>query len=182
MCKRADCPNLAKGQDYANKNSKLRHWEEVKDDPHFNKALDMMPDGFHAKPYRLWAAKPQKRRLEPSVDEGQIADKREEIRRKWEAIPEPRPSLFDFAAQESQLDAWQELYQISRTALFASDRIKACATLLEHGKSKPKQQIELTKDESVDVDELWRRMLQLKLPGVRTEDVEAALAGLEMKQ
>lgn len=156
MCKRADCP-------FPDKAQKLRHFSEVEDNPQFNIELDLMPDKFHAKPYRLWAAKPQKRRIEPSISQDELYSKREALDAEYAALPDPKPDYMDWASFRTRHDQFWEAYKILRTSPYPTERVKALTFLAEFTKSKPKQEFEVaTRDlKGLDNVKLLEEVLEL---------------------
>lgn len=168
MCKRPDCPNPGRA-------NHLIHKDEAAQNPIFTPELDMMPDGFHAKPLRLWAAKKQKLRVEPTIKKPDLDELREQRRKQYAEIPDPKPNYFDWLALMDEEDRFWDAYWIRKTAMYPSDRLKAIAHVNESAKSKPKQSLEIlggAKD--VDLDDLLARILRAK--GVPEEQIVALVA------
>jgi len=174
MCNHPDCPTKA--------NPRSKHLKWIGDDfvtsnPDFNPDLDKMPDGWHAKPHRLWAAKPQKKRIEVAVTEEELEATRDRLMKLWSELPEPRPDPMDFAAYETRWEQWFELYRISKTAPLYGDRIKANSVLLDFAKSRPKQSFEIASNQrDVDLDDLLIRILKAK--GLGDDEIER-IAGVK---
>jgi hypothetical protein len=172
MCDRPDCPTKDRP------GSKYLKWNKdpfVTDNPLFNPELDQMPDGYHAKPQRLWAAKPQKKRLEPQITEDQLDQIKKRRREEYLSMPEPRPNYHDWLALMDEEDRFWDAFWIRKTASFPSDRLKAISQINETSKAKPKQSIELTsRTEKVDIDELLVKILRIK---GRTEEEIQSIVG-----
>ena len=123
-----------------------------------------MPDGFHAKPMRLWALKKQKKRLEPSSTPEQMGIEREDLRKAYFDLPEPRPDYFQWLVLMTDEERFWRLEELSRNAPLPGDRIKASSMLQEYGKAKPKQQIELSnaKAEDTEIAAVLRKIVAIK--------------------
>lgn len=163
MCDRDDCPR--KGQ----KASAHLRWAglpEIADHPYFTKELDMMPDGYHAKPMRIWVLKPEPKHKEiaPTASEEQIQGRIADLKEQWKALSADfRPDPLDFAAYETRWEIWEELYRLTLTAPNAAERTKAASVLLDFSKSRPKQQYEavVTNVSESDNRSLLRKALEL---------------------
>ena len=135
---------------------------EIKANPLFNPELDMAPDGWHIKPMRLWAAKKQKRRMTEEVTDAAISELRNQRRTEYQALPEPKPNYFDWLAMVDEEERFWDAYKIRKNASFAGERLKAIVSVNEASKAKPKQTIEVTKEEGVNIDLLLEKILRAK--------------------
>lgn len=171
MCKRADCPTPEKSRF-------VRSIDEVKDNPMYTPGTDDFPDGFHAKPMRLWIKKPQKKRALPSLSEDEISRKRLALDEEYAALPEPKPDYMDWASYKTRHDQFWQAYTILTTSPYLAERVKALSFLAEFTKTKPKQQFEVANidlknldnvrllEEVLELNGLPRSLAQeLKLPG-----------------
>ncbi len=157
----------------------LRHWTEVKDHERFNKELDMMPDGIHAKIYKFWDFNKKNKNRSfilpagretgcSAVERASETDvEREEQERKlkdeWEALPDPKPDFFEWGCDKSKPQVLLMLRDTAMNGRRMSDRIKAADVLLKHGKVPPKQTLEIQgKEDNVNLDELLLRICELK--------------------
>lgn len=158
MCQRPDCPTKDNPR-----SRRLKHWEYHGTNPLFNKETDMMPDGFHAKPYRLWKAKPSLRRLKHLMSSGEISELMTETEREYASLPSPKPDYMEFAALKTRRNLFESLFIISQCASFPRERNQAAGILLEYTKSKPKQELVLFEKDSSGFDnrELLAKVLQL---------------------
>ena len=171
MCYHQDCPN----KDNPRAKTFLYVSEEIKSNPLFTRELDMAPDGWHAKPMRLWAKKPQKKRAEPSASMEDLRAERDRLMEAWSKLPEPRPDPMDFAAYHTRWDQWFELRVMSKRAPLYGDRIKANSTLLDFAKTRPKQQFELLGDDlsKASDHELLRKALEANgLPAALADELK----------
>lgn len=174
MCQRPDCPTKE------NPRSRyLKYWEDVAKNPMFTKGLDMMPDGYHAKPQRLWATKPQLRHMEASLDDMQLQHKRKKMRRQYMKLPEPRPDYYAWLVQMTDEERFWDTFALTKNAEYPSDRIKAGGQLQDM-KVKPKVQLELSdggKLSGTDNLDLLRKVLELNglEPGIADQLIKPLL-------
>lgn len=156
MCKRPDCPTPERSRFVIS-------IEEAKENPMYTPGMDDLPDGFHAKPIRLWVKKPQKRRIEPSISQDELYSKRETLDAEYAALPDPKPDYMDWASYKTRHDQFWEAYKILRTSPYPAERVKALTFLAEFTKSKPKQEFEVaTRDlKGLDNQKLLEDVLEL---------------------
>lgn len=168
MCDREDCPVKD------NPRSKYLRWageDVIKGDPRFTPEMDMMPDGFHAKPIRLWALRRPKSYTDPRTNEPDFNALREKRRQEYMGLPEPRPNYYDWLALMDEEDRFWDAYWIRKTARYPSDRLKAISQVNDASKAKPKQSLEiLANAKDVDIDDLLVRLLKAK--GMSDEAIE----------
>ncbi len=173
MCQRCDNP----------KSKHLHHWEEVKDHDRFNKETDMMPDGIHAKLYKFWQYNVANKNEGWRVN--RAGTLREDLKKRqqdlWDEywkLPEPRPSYLEWACARTERDRFDLLDDRIMRARTDSILFKAIDLLLKHGKSLPKQTIELSgKEDKVDLDQLFKKLCALK--NIPTEIFEKYIGKLE---
>lgn len=168
------------------KSKHLRHWTEVKDHERFNKEVDMMPDGIHAKLYKFWDYNKSNLNRNTSPEQGgdlvrpsESREKRDsakaELMEKWLTLPEPRPDYFEWGCREYQAEVLESLRDLAINGRKVGDRIKASDTMLKHGKTPPKHTIKLEgKDEDIDVDEIFKKICEMK--GIPEQKIKEILA------
>lgn len=153
----------------------LRHWTEVKEHDRFNKEVDMMPDGIHAKLYKFWdynksnlnvSLKNPYSTVATVVRPFQTREERDsskaELMAKWLELPEPRPDYFEWGCREYQAEVLESLRDTAINGRKIGDRIKASDIMLKHGKTPPKQTLKLEgKDAEVDVEDLFKKLLEV---------------------
>jgi hypothetical protein len=142
--------------------------------PHFTPELDTMPDGVHAKTRFKW--KKVYTNLETlkhyNTKKGQ--NHCEKLKAEYDAIPEPKPEYLEWASERSRPQLFEELYRQAVSAKQGIARIKAISTILEFTKSKPKQELEVSRaDFSGELPDLFRQLAQLG--GIPSEAVEALI-------
>lgn len=133
---------------------------------------DLMPDGRLKHPRFRFHRHAQRQKFTPQ----QLLDRDADRRIRYDALPEPKPDYFEWAALESRRDQFAQLERDAFCANRPSDRLKAINTLLEFSKSKPKQVVGLETDAKPDVDwdadKIIEYGLQLKGLGITAKDLE----------
>ena len=102
---------------------------------------DIMPDGRLKHPrYRL--RRIANRTFANEAAKEYTSEETADLKNRYDALPEPRPPFFQWAAQQEVYLHYLNVKRISMHAKRDSDRIKAYSLLLEHGLAKPKQIVE----------------------------------------
>ncbi len=137
---------------------------------------DLMPDGRLKHPrFRL-----RRYRKPPQFTIPQLMERDGLRRQRYDALPEPRPDYFEWAAQETRKDQFAQLERDAFCSTRPIDRAKALGTLLEFSKSKPKQTIGVETAPATDVDwdadKIIEYGLQLKGIGISAKELEVIAA------
>ena len=163
----------------------LKNLQEVAGNPRFDPATDTMPDGIHAKLYKFWEFNKNANHdgmggtvKQVSLSPGEMEFRHRVLQKEYAELPEPRPNYMEWASFKTESDRFRLLDEMSLNARLIVHRIKATSLLLQYGKSLPKQKIELTGDEKVDLNELLRRICQLK--NIPTEEVERLIGNAQI--
>ena len=143
---------------------------------------DIMPDGRLKHPkFRLKRIRNRQNALTEARQ--YTAEKTEELKERYDALPEPRPPFFQWAAGEEVATHYANVKRIAMHATRDSDRIKACAVLLEHGLVKPKSVVENTNktEDAIDLplDKLADLLLVHLGPEVMEKKLNAYKANLQ---
>ena len=77
-----------------------------------------------------------------SVEE--IRQEQNRLWKEYDKLQLPKPDYFEWAAQASRREQFNEVHLTFMTAKSPSDRIRALTLLMEFSKSKPKQQLEVS--------------------------------------
>lgn len=126
--------------------------------------VDVMPDGRLKLPkFRL--ASMAKRKKARALRQVQLKTEQEELKKKYDQIPEPKPGFFEWAFKQEEHLFYDILRKIGRMPNSTpTEKIRAIGTLTEYSKSKPKAQLELANKapdfEQMPVEELLRMLLE----------------------
>lgn len=143
----------------------------------FNADTDSMPDGIHAKPYKYWASVTAAIRHRRANDDIQAERHANKLKRKYDLLPDPKPPFFDWAASQpkTQFLVFTSLLRNAMAARSIGDQTKAGNAMLDHGKAKPKQAIEVTQGiTGGEASELFRQLAQMS--GIPAEAIETFIA------
>lgn len=147
----------------------------IVDNPHFTAEVDTMPDGIHAKPRHMWKKVYENRSVAWDYANRRTAELAEDIKAEYDRLPEPKPNYLEWAAKRGEPHLFEELLRQALTGKSDMTRVRAIGTLLEFTKSKPKQELELTRGVGTgEIPELFRQLSQLA--GIPIEATEAFLA------
>ena len=108
---------------------------------------DIMPDGrLKSTRFRLKRINNRRKALAAAAADTKVET--DELKTRYDALPEPRPPYFQWAAQEEVSIHYESVKRIAMHSVRDSDRIKALSVLLEHGLAKPKQTLAVEQKES----------------------------------
>ena len=111
---------------------------------------DILPDGIHLKPPRIWRNRRNKRHYTPTVfDEETLRKVQAKRWKEYLELPEPRPDYMEYAAQQSRRAQFEQLETVAFTSKKSSYKLKAIATILEFSKRKPKQEVDISQKQDI---------------------------------
>jgi len=141
----------------------------------------MMPDGFHAKPMRLWRNRQHKIRVSATMGAEQIAARRQELQAEYDALPDPKQPLFRWLAMRTEGERFWSLYGTLMSAPMYGDQVKANALISEYGTARPKQELEITGSDLSKEDNLGllRKVLELNKIDPKMAEALLQMAGKE---
>ena len=106
---------------------------------------DILPDGIHLKPRRIWRNRRGKSHYTPTLwTEENLRARQQKRWEEYDALPSPRPDYMEWAAQQSRREQFEQLEMVAFTSKKSSYKLKALATILEFSKRKPKQELDVT--------------------------------------
>lgn len=149
---------------------RTRHLKSLKDEfilkstevGDFTPSLDTMPDGVHAKTRLKWKNIFTARQKGSASERDDRQGHCEKLLEEYNAIQGEKPDYLQWAAEHSRPQIFEELYHQAVGARHPVARVKACSTLLEFTKTKPKRELELSQGEiSGDLPDLFRQLCKL---------------------